>query len=148
MSAGIMVRRAEEDDFDDVLRLLGQLWPDKDLDEEQYRKIFSKTVNSEKGIAFCAVYGGHIAGVILGSVVNNYYSGGDVCFISALVVDSGCRGMHLGTELLNAVREFGAEHECKAIELDANFHRERSHEFYVSYGFDKRAFTFTFYLDR
>ncbi|GLC81335.1 GNAT family N-acetyltransferase [Lacrimispora brassicae] len=75
--------------------------------------------------------------------MNNYYHAGYVCYISTLVVDTTCRGKHIGTDLIDRVKLFAIQKNCNAIELDANFHRQQTHVFYENYGFMKRGFTFT-----
>jgi len=139
----ISIRRAERTDFESIFPLLEQLWNDRVLDKNRYEQIFLNELSNSRAFMFCASGGKEIIGFIAGSISENFYHAGNFAYISTLITDGPHRGKHIGTRLLDTAVEHARQNGCLSVELDANFHRSASHEFYEHYGFRKRAFTFT-----
>ncbi len=100
---GVFIRKAQKDDFNIIFSLLQQLWPDKKLNTLQLEMMFKETLCSEHDFAFCAIQEQQLLGFIAGVVINNYYHGGSICYVSTLVVESTCRGNHIGTDLIKGL---------------------------------------------
>ncbi|MDR2865998.1 MAG: GNAT family N-acetyltransferase [Methanomassiliicoccaceae archaeon] len=143
---GVAIRKAELTDFDDVYPLMEQLWADWNLDKERLERVFAGEVSDSRSFMFCALNGQKVVGFIAGYITKNFYHAGTFAYITTLVIDKPYRGSHIGTRLLDTVVEYTRRNGGRAVELDANFHRQASHEFYEHYGFTKRAFTFTMEL--
>jgi hypothetical protein len=51
----VMIRECKEGDFEQVLKLLAQLWPEKILDEKELQQVFLRGLNSGFQSYVCAV---------------------------------------------------------------------------------------------
>ncbi|MDR0477463.1 MAG: GNAT family N-acetyltransferase [Desulfobulbaceae bacterium] len=139
----VNVRATHEHDFEAVYPLLQSLWQDKGLGREALLSVFKNVLVSPCDFSFVAEVNKGVTGFVAGVISNNFYHAGRVCYISTLVVNEAMRGSGIGTKLLNQVASYADSKKCAAIELDANFHREKSHAFYEHFGFAKRGYTFT-----
>jgi GNAT superfamily N-acetyltransferase len=78
--------------------------------------------------------------------VNNLWQEGYISYIYAMVVDEKYRGKGYGTDLLKAAIDKSKEQGMKRVELDSGFPREKAHHFYEKFGFEKRAYLFSYIL--
>jgi len=145
-SMNIEIRKAAEKDFTKVYPLFEQLWPNKELDENELRIVFDRGVNSDTDELFCLAYSGEIIGFCAYAIVNNLWLAGYISYMYAMVVDEKFRGKGLGTMLINEAIQDSKNKGLKRLELDSGFHREKAHEFYMKLGFEKRAFLFSYPL--
>lgn len=60
-----------------------------------------------------------------------------------MIIDDCFRGQGIGTELINKASDIARLRECRKIELDSGFPREKAHKFYERIGFEKRAYLFS-----
>jgi len=136
-------RQCRNEDFCDVMQLLGQLWPDKQLDRSLLQKAFDRGVRSDSQVYLCATHGQRIVGFGSLTLKNNLWQEGYLGHIDELVVDCEYRGRGVGTLLLNELVAIATERECRRVELDSAFHRKQAHQFYERHGFENRAFLFS-----
>ena len=139
----ISIRKAERADFDKIYPLLEQLWSDWILEKNALEQVFVHELANKNAFMLCALEDSAIVGFLAGIVSENFYHSGKYVYISTLIVDEKMRGEHIGTLLLNKAVEHAKLNGCHAVELDCNFHRLATHDYYEHYGFRKRAFTFT-----
>lgn len=139
----IHIRPCRGEDFESVLALLKQLWPDKNLDARALRSVFDEALASDTQTYLCAVEGENILGFGSLRVRNNLWQAGCLGQVDELVVDAGHRGQGIGTQLLDALTALARLKGCIRIELDSAFHRTQAHRFYESRGFEKRAVLFS-----
>jgi len=138
-----MIRRCNVGDFDAVLRLLRQLWPDKQLDAAQLRVVYEQVLTSDSQFYLCAIEDENLVGFGSLSVRSSLWEAGCLGHIDELVVDEMHRQRGIGTRLLLALIELAKENGCGRIELDSAFHRAAAHKFYESQGFENRAYLFS-----
>lgn len=136
-----MIRGVTRDDYQGILSLLKQLWPDKTLNEDRTRLVFEHGLQQD--IYLCAEIGGEVVGFCSIVIKHSLWQEGKIAYVSELVVDEKVRGNKIGTALLERAMELSEESGCKRIELDSAFHRQKAHEFYSSMGFEKRAYLFS-----
>lgn len=84
-----------------------------------------------------------IVGFVSLAIKNNLWMEGNLGHVDELIVDKNYRGKGIGTLLLNRIIDLAKEQRCKRVEVDSAFLRKDAHEFYESFGFEKRAFLFS-----
>ena len=139
----LLIRSAENEDFQSVYPLFEQLWPNKDLNKTELNKVFNRGITSQTDELFCAVLDGVIVGFCAYAIVNNLWQEGYISYIYAMVVDENQRGKGYGTKLINEAINKSKKQGMKRVELDSGFQREKAHEFYEKLGFEKRAYLFS-----
>lgn len=137
------IRPCRAEDFDAVVQLLRQLWPDKQLDLAKLRAVFDRAITADTQVYLCATIGANV--VAFGSLTlkNNLWHEGNLGHIDELVVDSGFRGKGIGTRLLAYLEITARRRGCRRIELDSATQRTRAHDFYEQQGFVSRALLFS-----
>lgn len=139
----LRIRECEKGDFEQVVLLLGQLWPEKALDEKELREVFQKGLNSEFQCYVCAVMDELIVGFASLSIRNSLWQAGLLGHIDELVVDKDHQGKGIGSKLLEYLAGIAKEKNCRRIELDSALDRKKAHQFYEQNGFENRAFLFS-----
>jgi GNAT superfamily N-acetyltransferase len=140
------IRSAAYEDFDSIYPLFQQLWPNKEIDREAIGRVFTRGMDSRTDELFCAVLDGAVIGFCAYAIVNNLWQEGAISYIYAMVVHQDYRGRGYGTQLLQAAIDKSRQQEMKRVELDSSFQREQAHRFYEKFGFEKRAFLFSYTL--
>lgn len=143
----VEIREAMERDFKQVYGLLGQLWPEQELDEEWLREVFCQGINSPDQVYLVAVEESCLVGIGTLSIVNKFRAAGKSGYINELVVDETQRRRGIGTRLLDELIAIAQNRGCRRVELDSAFHREKAHRFYEAREFEKRALLFSKRLD-
>jgi GNAT superfamily N-acetyltransferase len=139
----IILRPTKQEDFDDIVPLLKQLWPANPIDLKAARDIFTKGLASDNRAYLCACQDGRIIGTCTLIVRDCLWLQADVGYLCDLVVDEKHRGSGVGTALVERATEIARQRGCRRVELDSGFHRTTAHQFYERRGFEKRAFLFS-----
>jgi GNAT superfamily N-acetyltransferase len=142
------IRDAREGDFDGILRLFGQLWPERTLVASKLRDVFRRGLASDRQAYLCATDGeaGPVVGFGSITVLNSFSQQGPIANIDELVVDEGWRGRGVGTELLERLIGRARQLGCGRIDLHSQFRRTEAHAFYERRGFERRAYFFSMWL--
>jgi GNAT superfamily N-acetyltransferase len=140
---GCETRECRKDDFPAAFTLLGQLWPDKELDLQSLQSTFERGLASSTQAYLCAVSGGHVVGFASLTVKNNLWQAGYIGHVDELVVDEAHRNKGIGAKLLEDIAALARVKGCKRLELDSAHHRKEAHEFYERHGFENRALLFS-----
>lgn len=136
------IRECTEEDFDQIVSLLRQLWPDASLNIEDLKQVYQKGLNSDSEHYICATLDSEIIGFCTLVVNNSLWQQGKLGCIEELVVDEAHQGEGIGSELLTRIMEIAKLRGCRGIVLDSAFHREASHRFYEKKGFVSEAYHF------
>jgi GNAT superfamily N-acetyltransferase len=139
----VMIRECKEGDFEQVLKLLAQLWPEKILDEKELQQVFLRGLNSGFQSYVCAVIEENIVGFGSLTIKNSLWQAGLLGYIDEMVVDKEYRGRGIGSDLLEHIIRAARERGCRRVELDSAFDRKQAHKFYERKGFENRAFLFS-----
>lgn len=139
----IDINEAVLSDFDGILKLLSQLWPDKKLNRSALMDIFSASINSPDYTYLCAKTDGRVIGFCSIVIRISLWQEGLIGHINELVIDESFRHIGIGTNLLDAAIGSATKKGGKRIELDSAFHREDAHRFYENAGLTMRAYLFS-----
>lgn len=133
---------AAPDDFEEVLGLLRQLWPDKHLERDSLLQVFMQALDSEQRKYLVARTGQRVAGFMSLRIITSLWAQGNYLYIEELVVDEKFRNLKIGSSLLAEALKFAGDNQCKHIEVTSALHRLDAHRFYENGGFEKKAFHF------
>jgi ribosomal protein S18 acetylase RimI-like enzyme len=139
----MQIRPSRSADFEQVLALLRQLWPDRALDVNFSQEVYARALDSDNQVYYCAVVGEIVVGFGTVSLKNVLWPGGPTANIDELVVDAAHRRRGIGAKLLAELVEAARQRGCKRVELDSAHHRKAAHEFYEKSGFENRACLFS-----
>jgi GNAT superfamily N-acetyltransferase len=139
----LQIRQCSIEDFEEVVKLLGQLWPDKTIDTAALQTVFARSVASECQVYLCAADDNRIIGFASLTIKNSLWQEGYLGHVDELIVDAEHRGRGVGTQLLDHLVAMARQRGCRRVELDSAFHREQAHQFYERQGFVNRAFLFS-----
>ena len=138
------IRACTAADFEQILLLLQQLWPDKALGRNEMRQVYSRALSSEQTQRLlCAVEEARVVGFCSMTIKNNLWVEGFLAHIDELVVDRAKQGRGIGGRLLQSAIAQARALNCARIELDLAFHRGDAHAFYERQGFENRAYLFS-----
>ena len=143
MQGMIQVRPCSAEDFDAVVSLLAQLWPNDIFQPASLRKVFDRVLTSERQFYLCAEDDGKVIGFGSLTLKNNLWPQGPVGNVDELVVDAGYRGRGVGKRLLDELTSLAQTKGCRRFELDSGHHRKEAHAFYARQGFENRACLFS-----
>jgi GNAT superfamily N-acetyltransferase len=136
------IRDCLPEDFEQVLELLQQLWPEADLDRPRLEKVFAASREADTDECFCAAEDDKLIGFCTMNVKNSLLFAGLTAYVDILIVREGYRKTGVGASLLDAAAEVARDHGCVALELDSGFQRTGAHEFYKTQGFKQLGFLF------
>ncbi|MEW6555592.1 MAG: GNAT family N-acetyltransferase [Actinomycetota bacterium] len=139
----ITIRKCEADDFEPVLGLLRQLWPDRDLDRGALEETFLYNLGRDHQHYLCALSGYELVGFCSLSIRKSLWGQGFLAYIDELVVEEPRRGEGIGGMLVERALELAREVGCRRVELDSALHREGAHRFYESHGFEAICLLFS-----
>jgi len=139
----IHIRNCKAEDFEGVVALLRQLWPDMPLELDALRRTFDRSLASDRQIYICAVSGQQAVGFGSMTIKSNLWSAGFVGYVDEMVIDGAHRGRGIGTQILDHLVSTARDLGCSRVELDSAFHRKSAHAFYEQRGFQSRAYLYS-----
>lgn len=139
----LLIRYFEAGDFDQVFGLLKQLWSYQELDYVGMKKMLDHNLAAPDHFYIVAKDGERVVGFCSLTVKHNLWLQDFLGNVDEMVVDENYRGQGIGKKLMQRITEIATENNCKRLELESSFHRERAHAFYEELGFEKRAFLFS-----
>lgn len=142
----IIIRTAITEDFERVYPLFGQLWPNKQLNRIELSRVFNRGIISESDVLLCLEAEGEVIGFCAYAIMNNLWQEGYISYIYAMVINEKYRGRGYGSKLLQEALNRSRAQGMKRVELDSGFQREKAHQFYIKFGFEKRAYLFSYVL--
>jgi glucosamine-phosphate N-acetyltransferase len=139
----IQIRECKAEDFDSIVTLLDQLWPGKPLDPASLKRVYDRSLASDKQVYLCAVCDQRVVGFGSLTIKSNLWNEAFVGYVDEMVVDGAHQGRGIGTQILDHLVSLARERGCNRIELDSAFHRKDAHVFYERRGFQSRAFLYS-----
>jgi len=137
------VRTCTADDFDQVYRLLRQLWPRKRLSRSKLRAVYDLRLDSPFSQHLCVTEGDRLVGFAALTFENSLWMQGRLAIVEEFVVEESYRGRGIGTRLLEAAVAMARARGARRVELDSATHRTEAHAFYRQRGFENRGFVFS-----
>lgn len=123
----IMIRDYREEDLDEVNAVLEEVFgiKKKNFDLPEFREIVASIDNKVCGYLLMTK--------VFNPVLDKYYF-----LIDYVSVLSDCRGMGVGTRLLNYAENVALEEEATYLQLTCGYQRTAAHGLYIKNGFVKR----------
>jgi ribosomal protein S18 acetylase RimI-like enzyme len=138
----IEIRECRPGDFDQVVELLEQLWPEADLDTQRLRKTYLAYLEAETDECVCAKEGDKLIGFCSMNIKNSLERAGRIAYVDVLIVKEGFRKTGIGASLLERACDRARDRGCAALQLDSGFQRTGAHDFYTPQGFKRLGFLF------
>lgn len=136
-------KNARIEDFEDVFKLLEQLWRDTKLNKEDLANVYSYNLDKDGTCNKVVFLDGKIIAFYSGHISMNLYHSGKVFYLQIIIVDENHRNSGVGKKIIDDIVAISSSEKCKAIELDSAFFRKSAHSFYTNLGFDKRGYVFS-----
>ncbi len=143
----IKIREIMPEDVSDIISLLQQLWPDRELNHAALKNSVLRSFELSGHIIRIACFDDRAVGLCSISIRNNLRAEGNLANIDELVVDETMRGQRIGRLLLEDAEEIARENGCKVLGLESSFHRVDAHRFYEDSGYWKQGYYLTRDLD-
>lgn len=138
-----MIREVTHSDAVRVMELLGELWPDKELEAGATEKVLEHYLAEPSYWCYGDDEEGRLKGLVTVSFRWSLFHGGEVALIEDLVVERGQRGRGIGRSLVGFVEECVArEGRAGTIEVNSDFHREAAQRFWERCGYARLAFQY------
>jgi GNAT superfamily N-acetyltransferase len=139
----LQFRPCREADFENVLGLLRQLWPGKEINISELRNAFVAKLAEHPANCCCAMENGCMVAFASFSLKPSLRQEGLLGNIDEFVVDAECRGKGVGSQLLEYILTDAKARGCSRVELESGFPRKEAHAFYEHRGFVNRAYFFS-----
>lgn len=130
-------------DFEDVFKLLEQLWSDTKLIKEDLANVYSYNLDRDETFNKVVFLDNKMIAYYSGYTSMNLYHSGKVFYLQIIIVDENYRNLGIGKKIIDDIMDISSSEKCKAIELDSAFFRESAHRFYTNLGFRKRGYVFS-----
>ncbi len=127
------MREATAKDLAALSDLLGQLG--YKLEHAELERKVRLFLEEDYRILVCEE-GKHIVGFITLHIFEPFHLPGRTGRITSFCIDENYRAKGIGTQLLNAARQFLKKNHCRRIEVTSNDRRKDAHQFYVRRGFN------------
>lgn len=137
------LKNARMADFEDVFKLLEQLWCDTKLNKEDLTNVYSYNLDRDETFNKVVFLDNKIIAYYSGYTSMNLYYSGKVLYLQIIIVDENYRNLGVGKRIIDDIIAISASKKCKAIELDSAFFRKSAHKFYTNLGFSKRGYVFS-----
>lgn len=130
-------------DFEDVFKLLEQLWSDTKLNKEDLANAYTYSLDRDEIFNKVVFLDDKIIAYYSGYTSMNLYYAGKVFYLQTIIVDENYRNLGIGKKIIDDIIAISLAEKCKVIELDSAFYRKSAHRFYMNIGFRKRGYVFS-----
>ncbi|WP_297895896.1 GNAT family N-acetyltransferase [Shewanella sp.] len=139
----IQIRQIQIADLKVIADLLLQLG--YSATPEQLQKYLGKSDRTDE--VYLAEVEGKILGLISLIFFDYFPTQQRICRITALVVTETCRGLGVGTQLINFAKTRANEQGCSKLEVTTSMRREKTQAYYEAIGFEKTSFRYIQEID-
>jgi GNAT superfamily N-acetyltransferase len=129
----VSVREATAADGGDMARLLDQLGYSASPAELVTR--LARVQEHGGGTALLAMDGHEAVGLATIYLIRTLHRPGDICRLTALVIDERRRGAGIGRMLVDATEAYARARDCIRVEVTSSYAREEAHAFYLHLGY-------------
>jgi ribosomal protein S18 acetylase RimI-like enzyme len=134
------IKDCRDSDFNSVVALLRQLWPEIAFDLVRLGKSLKACSASDSFALFCAHDLGRVVGFCEVHFRENVLRQGMTAFVDIIAVDETQRRSGLGSALLAIARGRAQRMDCGYMELDLSLQHEESQLFFESHGFERSGY--------
>ena len=140
----IRIRRAEEADLPEVIRLQHQLGPNEPpMSLDDAAAVFVLMQSYPDNVVYVAELDGAIVGTFTLLVMDKLgHNGKPAGIVEDVVVDEPQRGTGIGGEMMRFAMDHCRERGCYKLALSSNALRTGAHAFYERLGFKKHGLSF------
>ena len=138
----IETRIAESDDYSQTLPLLHQLWKNFAFNENDLMNTFSTLLSDPNAEIYLVEYSGNLIALISLTFRFSLFHQGKVMIIEDFIVKKEFRKQGIGTDLVSYAENIALQKGCKCIELNSDFHRLETHQFWINREYKKLAYQF------
>ena len=134
----LLIREAEEQDFDALMRLYDQLHPeDRSDDPGNARDTFGLITNSKNLLLFVALSDGELVGSVYLNIMPNLTRGATpYALIENVITREDQRGRGVGKRLMKHATDFAWQANCYKVMLLTGSKKAATHAFYRACGFN------------
>lgn len=136
--SSLQIRQAERQDLRAIENLLLQLGYSST--QEQLQMYLEKSERTDE--IYIAEEEGNIIGLISLLFFDYFPAQQQICRITALIVTQVCRGLGVGTQLINFAKARANEQGCHQLEVTTSMRREKTQAYYEAIGFEKTSFRY------
>ena len=143
----IQIRLANKNDYESVIRIMSQVqdmhveWrpdiykPNENLIPED---VFEKVI--ENGTFYVAEEeGGGVLEIVFRHVESPSHVTRDFIFVDTMAIDEKYRGMGIGHQMFDFLKQLKKEKNLDGIELQVNARNSAAYEMYKKYGFTEKS---------
>ena len=135
------IRKATNEDFEEVYSLLKELWPRRRLNKIKLSGVYKKQLKEGKIFFLCEIKNKIVGMISLNSKLD-IENNGKVGLIEEFIVLEDFRGKGLGKSLMNIALKEARKTGCVEVQLYSSFKRKKTHRFYKNLGFKNTAYLF------
>lgn len=132
-SNNLKITKAKAEDFNEIFKLLKQLWPKKNLKRKKLLSKYKDEIKSKSKLYFSIKLKKKMVGFYSLRSVEQ----GTGLYLDELVIDTQFRDMGIGTKAMKTILSYAKRNKYKKIQLHSNFRRKSTHHFYQKLGFNK-----------
>ncbi len=135
---GALIRKGTVDDIDGLARLIAQLFAietDFKIDERKIRTGLRMLIGSDSSVAYVAVDGNEIVGMVTGQLIVSTAVGGYSILLEDMYIRKDHRRSGIGSMLITFLESWGKTRGCGRIQLVADKTNIGAHVFYAKNGF-------------
>lgn len=142
MEYNIVIRRAENNDFEEIYKIICELEKEQ-LDFDKFRLIYYKNISNSEYVYLVALYDNKIIGFISFHTQNLLHHCGSVGEIQEFFIDRNFRNSGIGKMLIDEINRISLINKIKFIEVTSNKERIDNVIIYERLGFNLTHNKFT-----
>lgn len=140
----VEIRKCNLEDFDAILPLLHQLYPDRHFDLISLRRVYDLSLAADRQGSLCAICDQRVVGFGTVTIKSNLlWCETLIGYVSDMVVDREYRARGIGTLILDGLISWAQERGCGRIEINTSLDRKAAHAFYQRRGFKCGAYFYS-----
>ncbi len=139
----MLIREAGEKDLPEVVKLLGSMDGESEMESGEALKIWSNIKQYPYYKLLVAEEQENIIGTCSLIVIDNLgHQGARLAVVESVIVEQNYRGHGIGKLMMNHAMELAREEKCYKLMLSSNTKRAAAHEFYQRLGFKQHGISF------
>ena len=138
----MQIKIASENEIKYCYKIMHQIR--EDLSEKDFLNVISQQIKDGYKLAY--VIDNNQVICVAGFTIAKKLIWGKHLYIDDFVTDKSVKSTDAGKALLNFIKIYAKQQECKSIHLDSSSKREDAHKFYLSQNMEIDSYHFSFKL--